>query len=198
MEPRTTSLLVGSLLGDGWLSALTPSTKKAVYYLKYNDKSIEYLRWMRQQLVELQPSELKSIPKYSQHYFYTRASTDVGKMRSIFYPNEGRKRVPGNIEKLLSDPLALAIWYQDDGTLDRRSKYHWNAIFATYCFPYEECILLATAVRRNFGIEMSVCRCKMRGKMYYRLYVLSDSMKQFMSTIGPYIHEDYQYKISSK
>lgn len=101
-----------------------------------------------------------------------------------------------DIQDLLKDPLSLAIWYQDDGTLDKRSKYHWNAMFATYCFPYNDCELLATAVRQNFDIEMSVCRCQMRGKMYYRLYVLSKSMRRFIEVVRPYIHTDYAYKIS--
>lgn len=189
-------MIVGSLLGDGWLTARRPRAGTSTFYLKYHDKSLNYLLWIRENIMELQPSALKAIPKYTQHYFYTKSRTDIGDLRSLFYPNEGKKRVPKNIHEILTDPLTLAIWYMDDGTLDRRSKYHWNAMFATYCFPYQDCLLLTKAVRRNFGIEMSVCRCQMRGKMYYRLYVPARSMTLFVETVRPYMHENYAYKIS--
>jgi len=196
MESRTRNIVVGSLLGDGWLVQILPSGKSS-FHVKYNDKAKGYLKWLRSQMPELNPAELKSKKEYSQHYFYTRYSKELGELRKIFYPNEGKKRVPKNISELLDDPIGLAIWYQDDGTLDCRSKYHWNVRIATYCFPYEDCVILAEAVKENFDIEMSVCRCTMRGKVYYQLYVLSKSMERFIETVRPYIHSDYAYKINS-
>lgn len=135
------------------------------------------------------------IEKYSQHYFYTSLSKELGDIRKLFYPNEGKKRVPPNIKELLNDPMSLAIWYQDDGTLDFRSKYHRNSLFATHCFSFEDCILLRDTLLENFGIKVSVCKCKMREKMYYRLYVLSESMNSFVEIIHPFVHENFAYKI---
>lgn len=198
MEKQVADIIVGSLLGDGWLTALTPSTGTAIYCLKYHRKSFGYLCWIQEQVRQLHPSELKTIPKYSQYYFYTKARKDLGDLRKIFYPNEGKKRVPDDIHTLLSNPLTLAIWYQDDGTLDRRAQYHWNARFATYCFPYEDCMRLKEAIAQNFGIEVSVCRNQMRNKVYYELYVLSKSMNRFIDLIRPYIHENYAYKIEGQ
>lgn len=194
MEKHERDILVGSILGDGWLNGLTKSYRSS-FQLKYNDKSLRFLKWVRHELRGLQPQELKEIRKYSQHYFRISPRADIGELRKWFYPNEGVKRVPTNIDQLLTNPLSLAIWYQDDGTLDRRDRYHWNAMFATYCFPYSDCVLLAKTVKRNFGIEMSVCRCQMRGKMYYRLYVPAKSMERFIQTVQPHVHPDFAYKI---
>ena len=195
METRSRNIVAGSLLGDGWLGKLTKRSGNCIYTLKYNDRSIGYLQWMRTQLQELHPSELKSIPRYTQHYFYTKARSDIGDLRKKFYPHEGSKRVPENIGDILYDPLTLAIWYQDDGTLDRRSGYHWNARIATYCFPYDDCVRLRDVLRTNFGIEVSVCKNTMRQKVYYELYVLSKSMERFIEIVRPYVHKDYAYKI---
>ena len=195
MEKQTQDIVVGSLLGDGWLEALSPRSGTSIYRLKYDDRSLAFLRWMRQALSKLEPSDVKAKPKYTQHFFYTRARVDIGELRNIFYPNEGRKRVPENIGTLLTNPLSLAIWYQDDGTLDRRSKYHWNARIATYCFPEEDCVHLKSVLRDNFGIEVSVCRNRMRGKVSYELYVLSKSMERFVAMLSPYIHRVFAYKI---
>lgn len=194
MKKEVQNIVVGSLLGDGWLNAISP-TQKSVFCVKCHDKSIEYLDWLREQIAELKPSQLKSVSRYSQHYFYTRSQRDLGDFRKLFYPNEGKKRVPPNIKKLLNDPVSLAVWYQDDGTLDFRSKYHRNALFATHCFSFKDCTLLKETLYENFGIKVSVCKCQMRGKMYYRLYVLSESMDCFVETVRPHIHENYAYKI---
>ena len=194
MKKHVQNIIVGSLLGDGWLNQMS-STQKSVFCLKCNDKSIGYLKWIQEHIGELKPSVLKNIEKYSQHYFYTQSRTDIGELRTLFYPKEGKKIVPPNIKDLLTDPVSLAVWYQDDGTLDFRDKYHRNALFATHCFSFEDCVLLKETLQENFGIKVSVCKCQMRGKMYYRLYVYSESMDCFVKTIQPYIHENYTYKI---
>lgn len=193
MKAQTKQIIVGSLLGDGWLERQSASGT-AMFRVKYSDKSKKYLEWLRDRVGELNPSDLKSVPRYSQHYFYTEARRDIGDLYNLFYP-KGRKSIPRNIAHLLVKPIGLAVWYQDDGTLDKRSGYHHNALFATHCFSFEECLLLTNVLRRNFGITTSVCKCQMRGKMYYRLYVVSKSMGTFIKTIRPFIHPHFQYKI---
>lgn len=198
MERKVQHIVVGSLLGDGWLEPIRSRTGTSIYHVKYDDKSFGYLTWLRQQVLELNPSSLKQKPNYTQHYFYTQARKDIGDLRRIFYPKEGIKRVPENIEELLVDPVALAVWYQDDGTLDRRLKYHWNARIATYCFPYDDCVRLQKTLKNNFNVNVSVCRCQMRGTVYYQLYILSTSMNRFIELIRPYIHKEFAYKILAK
>lgn len=198
MEIRTRNIIVGSLLGDGWLDPLSPQTGTSTYHLKQDDKRLSYLTWVRNQILELNPSALKAKRGYTQHHFYTQARQDLGELRKQFYPGEGKKRVPESILKLLNDPLSLAIWYQEDGTLDRRSKYHWNIRIATYCFPYEDCVRLCDTLKINFDLDVSVCRCKMREKVYYQLYVPSRSMENFISLVRPHISPVFSYKILAK
>lgn len=112
----------------------------------------------------------------------------------MFYPNNV-KGIPKDIQTYLADSLTLAVWYQDDGTLDFRSGYHANALFATHCFTQNECQLLANALRVNFDLDVRVCRCLMRGKLYFRLYVCSKSMNRFMQLIEPYIQPCFHYKL---
>jgi len=104
--------------------------------------------------------------------------------------------VPDNIQEVLKNPLSLAIWYMDDGNLDNRYKYHLNSSFATFCFSYKECNLLAEALKSNFGVEARVHKSTMRGKEYYRLYIVASSMKRFVKTIKNFIVPCMQYKVS--
>ncbi len=131
---------------------------------------------------------------FYQHYFYSIPLGQLGELRKIFYP-QGEKIVPESIERLLVSPIALAVWYQDDGTLDARKKDHWNSRIATYCFTKDDCYRLAETLRDNFDIEVNVARCVMRKKVYWQLYVPRRSMNHFVDLVRPYIQPCFLYKI---
>ena len=194
METRAKAILIGLILGDGYLTKPFGSSTKSMLDIKYHRKSLEYLQWIHGNLQELYPSEIKKKKSVAQYRFYTKTREDIGQLHKIFYPG-GIKHIPIDIDKYLIDPLTLAVWYQDDGKLDFRSKYHSNSLFATYCFPYNECELLANALRANFDLDVRVCKCQMRGKMYYSLYVTSKSMDRFMHIIEPYMQKCFHYKL---
>lgn len=94
MNPRNKAILIGHILGDGYIYQ---STKHGFSSLesKYSNKSLEYLLWLRDSLIELNPSEIKP-HQNNQSLFRTKSSRDVGELRDIFYP-EGVKIVPPNI-----------------------------------------------------------------------------------------------------
>ena len=193
MDQLHKNILVGSILGDGWLNK--PSRLGAHWTIKYDDKSLIYLEWLYSMMNELFPSGIKAKKNYHQHFIFSKSSSELAEFRNIFYPN-GKKIVPKQIKFLLTDPLSLAIWYMDDGSLDKRDKYHFNATIATFCFSYKECELLAETLKNNFDVEARVHKSTMRGKEQYRLYVVSRSMDRFINIIRPYIQPCFLYKIA--
>lgn len=193
MQQRAKALLTGLILGDGHLARSHGNAGTSVLDLKYDEKYLGYLEWIHKELQELKPSPIRRKKGYHQYRFYTKAREDIGELRRMFYP-DGVKIIPKDIKKYLADPLTLAIWYQDDGTLDFRKGYHANALFATHCFKFKECKLLASALRANFNLDVRVCKCTMRGKLYFRLYVTSKSMDLFMNLVEPYMQECFSYK----
>lgn len=194
MNEKVRAILVGLILGDGYLTPFEGKSLTSRLDMKGDNKSLSYLQWLHKQLRSLGVSKLKPKKNYHQHRFYTKTSEEVGKLRKLFYPS-GRKVVPKSIKKLLTNSLSLAIWYQDDGTLDCRSKYHYNAVFATYCFSFNDCVLLAKALKKNFSLEARVCKCRMRGKLRFKLYIVSSSMNRFVKLVRPYVNKCFKYKI---
>lgn len=194
MNERIGAILIGLILGDGHLTSFKGASRQSRLDMKCDDKNLAYLRWLYRQLKPLGVSDLKPKKNYHQHRFYTKASREVGELRRLFYP-KGKKIVPKEIKNILKNPLSLAIWYQDDGTLDCRSKYHYNAMFATHCFSFNGCRLLAEALKENFDLDVRVCKCRMRDKIRYRLYITSPSMAHFVGLIKPYINPCFRYKI---
>lgn len=187
-------ILIGSVLGDGCFTPVSKKRGEAQLFFGCDDRHLEYLEWLHHLLEPLGVRGIKPKRGFHQHYFYTHPSIAIGRLRSLFYPH-GKKIVPEEINQLLVSPLALAVWYQDDGTLDARARYHWNAKFATYCFSKNDCDRLAETLRANFDLHVTVARCVMREKIYWQLYVRSRSMERFVKLVSPFIRPSFLYKI---
>lgn len=194
MSETIRHILIGSILGDGFLTPLTKRAKLSRLWLKYDDGHYPYLEWLHQQLSPIGVDPIQKKKNYHQHYFLTRSLREIGILREQFYPN-GKKIIPNGIDSLLVHPLSLAVWYMDDGNLDFRDAYHRNASFATYGFSKEGCRTLVEILERNFDIAARVHRTTMRNKVYFRTYILSQSTETFMALIRPYIHPCFAYKL---
>lgn len=194
MNKHIRQIIIGLILGDGHVSRPNGNSGRSLLDIKGDAKYLLYLEWLHRELTPIGVSPLNPKKGCHQFRFITKTSTEMGKLRQIFYPN-GKKIIPTAIDKLLVSSLSLAVWYQDDGHLDCRSKYHYNAVFATHCFTFDECKLLTKAMKTNFGLEVSVNKCTMRGKLYYKLYVTSSSMPKFIQLVKPFIAPCFSYKI---
>lgn len=187
---------IGSILGDGSLSPVSKRGKSSRIEISQHNNKLPYLTWLHQKLMsgfDLNPIYPKK--GFNLHRFSSKSSKELGLLRELFYSREGRKIIPLNIGELLKDPVTLAVWYMDDGTLDKRKNYHFNSMIASYCFTFEECETLKDVLFDNFSIKTSVTKCNMRGKIYPRIYVKSESMDSFISVISPFIHPVFKYKI---
>lgn len=192
MNKTQSAIIIGSVLGDGYITKLRRTKGSASMEFKYSDKYLGYLNWLYSMLKTIGVGKISS-HQNNQHRFITKSSVEIGVYRKIFYP-EGKKIVPLNIKELLTDPLSLAIWYMDDGTLDFRELNHCNIMIATYSFTFEECKLLVGVLAENFGIKASVTKCTMRGKVYPRLYIWSKDTTEFLNLVDPFIHPCMSYK----
>lgn len=145
--------------------------------------------------------ELKSLCRSQPHQgwneqisFQTTMHKEIGKVKGFFYP-KGRKCVPAEITYVLKDPLSLAVWYMDDGTLDYRVKDHYAFRIATYSFSKKENELLVSVLNKNFNVVATVQQSKMRGKVYYRLYIGEKGRDKFLELIMPYIQTCFAHKL---
>ena len=195
---EVSAILIGLILGDGHVTPITPRSLKSDLKVAYSDKYITYLQWLHGKLSPIGMGVISTIPSKNQHAFSSLASSLMAEYRKIFYP-EGRKIVPLNIAELLTEPLSLAIWYMDDGTLiNQFSKSYYAARFATYSFTYEEHLLLKAALSENFGIETSIVSSAMRGKKYFRLDIPTAYTSKFIEIVRPHILPCFSYKIADR
>ncbi|MBI3397441.1 hypothetical protein HY045_03115 [Candidatus Woesebacteria bacterium] len=195
MEEHT-KIIIGSILGDGSLSPVSTTQRTSRIDISQHNSKLPYLKWLYVKLsVGMRLSSVYPKRGYNLHRFCSKSNKELGYFRELFYSKNGKKIIPTVINSILRDPISLAVWYMDDGNLDKRTKYHFNATIATYCFSFIECQRLSDVLKENFKVRSSVNKTKMRGKTYPRLYIWSESMDRFISIIRPIIHPVFKYKI---
>lgn len=186
------SIIVGNLLGDGHLESLT-NGKTYRLKIEHSISQRAYVDWQYLQLANLVGTpprvNLKSRNgKESQNYkFDTFSSSSLRFFGQSFYRG-GKKQVPLIIKKLLT-PLALAVWFMDDGSI--KSNQNRALILNTQCFDESDLKKLQQALLENFGIE-TVLRKQKEGK---QIYILSQSVEKFIKIISPYLLSSMKYKL---
>lgn len=179
-------------MGDGHLES---RTKGKTYRLKIEHSISQkaYVDWQYQKLANLvgTPPRVKFKSRYgreSQNYeFSTLSSPSLRFFGQSFY-QDGKRKVPRIIKRLLT-PLALAVWFMDDGSI--KSNHHRALILNTQCFSESDLKKLQDALFEKFGIE-TVLRKQKEGK---QIYILSQSVEKFIEIISPNLLPSMKYKL---
>ena len=99
---------------------------------------------------------------YKHWRFDTRSSEIFVHFKNLFYV-DGRKQIPSNIKEFLARPLAIAVWFMDDGYKRKDCK---GTYFNTQAYSKQGQRLLQESLRKNFGIKARIHWAKGRPKLY--------------------------------
>ncbi len=194
LTKQQTSVLIGTILGDGFLQKT--GEKNARLRLEHSLKQKDYVFWKGSifgRLFQGKPNYLDRVhPKTRATYSYCRWQSDatpvLGKWRKYFYPN-GKKIIPNDIGNFLTEPITLAVWYMDDGyfnKIDRNSYIYLGRI------TRDEVDILQKAIRKNFEIEATIYDKKNKG---FALFFGALETKKLQTLIRPFIVPSLQYKL---
>lgn len=180
--------LIGTILGDGYLE---PHGRGVRLQVIHAERFKAYVEWKRQELADLQPSPLhyQTNRGYPYWRFVTQCHTILTELRACFYEGN-RKVIPINITELFTSPKALAVWFMDDGTCDKRQG---SIKFETQCFSEAELERLCTALEKNFGLRTCIHRSSKRNAHW--LYMLVRQARSFVQIVEPYMAPVMRYKL---
>lgn len=185
-------ILVGLMLGDGHLEA-RKSGKTYRLKVEQSLSKERYVLWLYENFASFvlnKPKikdKIRNGVKTKNIWFSTMSHGSFRFYAQQFYEN-GKKVVPRMIGKLLG-PLAMAVWFMDDGST--KSKKHKAKIFNTQCFSKAEVLLLIKTLKEKYGIN-SKLRKQREG---YQVYILSESVDKFIGIIGKHIIDSMRYKL---
>ena len=192
MKEETRSILVGTLLGDGHLDT---QNKGRTYRLKieHSIKQKDYTDWLYRNFknwsLQMPKEKIKTVKgkTYTNYWFTTKGVGEFRFYGQQFYDGN-RKIVPKIIHKMLT-PLALAVWFMDDGSA--KSKQHKALILNTQCFSRKDLKLLIGALMKCFEIEAKL-RPQKEG-----FQLIIPRPEKFIELIKPYLREEFYYKLGA-
>lgn len=185
LQPIQHAVLVGSLLGDGTLRKQGERRTNALLEVNHAWHCKEYVDWKYQifQPFVLTPPKRRLGNGSRVAYRFTTRSIPIFTSYYRWFYEEGKKRVPSDIQL---DPLALAVWFMDDGSRSRSACY-----LNTQQFAIAEQEWLRHLLRKTFGIESAL----KRDKSYFRLRITTEGTRKLVSTIEPHVLPCFRYKL---
>jgi recombination protein RecA len=176
------SIVIGSLLGDGAMRC------KANALLEINHCFAQraYVDWKYRHLIDLvgsPPKARSSNGARIAYRFTTLSRSELTPYHASFYGG-GVKSIPA----LELTPLALAVWFMDDGSKSYRAVY-----LNTQQFDVASQERLKAQLLNQFGIRVTLNR----DKTYYRLRMAVESVPRFRGLIEPHLLKEFAYKLPS-
>ncbi len=189
---RQKAIVFGTVLGDGYLRP-TGSGKSYALALCHGEKQIDYLRWKFNEFENFvitkkfyinHPNFHGNAPTYS---FSTISHPFLKQAHDICYPNNKKDVTKEWIANLT--PLSLAVWYLDDGSLNKRYK---TIVLCTNSFSYEGQMLLVSYLKNTFDID---CKLEPRRNNQTVIRINASQSKKFINIIAEYVPECMNYKL---
>lgn len=181
-------LIIGTVLGDAWL----PLNKKNPRLdIGHREEDVEYLQWKYD---ILKSAGLTKGSIYHCHIarFSTVSSPYLWKYRGLFY-KDGLRVLSKQVLEMLT-PFSLAIWYMDNGSFFRSSKYHAILRISTERYSKQENQLAAAILQQRFNFLFQVHRHKSKWVLQMSE---GNNILEFLTIVKPYIHPVMAYKCPS-
>lgn len=193
------SILIGSILGDTHLEKRKRGIGTRIIFEQCN-RNVEYIMWFhkffsnRGYCNETKPKLITRIKKGNKTFYQYRVSsytfTSLNWLHDMFYKlMDGRfvKTVPQNLEEYLT-PLALAIWFMDDG-----SKIGKTIRIATNCFQISDLNFLCKLLKDKYNLDVNIQKSGFnKGNI---LYIKTSSRDKFIEIVKPYMLPSMLYKL---
>ena len=184
----------GSLMGDGCLSSAKNGLGQK-FRLGHSEKQVPYLDWKLSMFANI-PGTQYTGRNGSQHWD-SRTLTELNSLKKEVYTPEGKNFSEEYLDSL--SPLALAVWYMDDGNLSVRSKglqkrtegYSGRVSFCVQAMTPDTRVRVQKHLARKYSIDSDLAQ-KNNGK--FVLVFNRDNTDKFLELVSPYLHESMLYK----
>lgn len=183
-------IVFGTVLGDGFITR--NDTCESQLSIEHSIKQYDYLIWKADKLKEFRTSVK---PSSKDCFKFTTSHLPLfTEIRKLFYPNDIKIVTHSILEQL--QPLALAVWYMDDGWLSLNNNGIGLCHLATHCFSLLEQELIKSYFLNKWELESRIANDKKDDKLFYHIQFTAESSRKFIEIIRSYIHPTLLYKIN--
>jgi recombination protein RecA len=190
-------VVLGSLLGDGDLSPNRRDRDGVRFRLGHGLQQRDYLDWKVSLLANISCSRRQTERACFADF---TPLPELGELQRTVYLGGGKKVITEEYLKALT-PLALAIWYLDDGSLSVRSAGRQQRTLGgsgrvalrVEAMSEGSRNRLVDYLRDNYGFDVS---WRLAGARREAVLTFStQSSRKFLSLVAPYVHPSMDYKL---
>jgi len=186
------SVLLGTYLGDMGIYKRSDCVN-AYMHMQHSTKQKDYFYW-KVNIISHKYGEPKITEgKVNNKYPFVRAYWPTSKNVTRFYNrfcNNGRKVIGDKILNCLN-PVALAVWYMDDGSVSVKLNKNTGNIkakvgsIATHCYDKDDIDKFIAWLNRKHGIEAR----RHRDKKYWRTQFNTKNINKLIDVIKDVVKE---------
>ena len=191
-------VILGSLMGDGNLSPNRRDRSGTRFRLGHGAKQAGYLDWKVSMLGNV--AHTRTVNAKGAVFADFTPLPELAELHDVVYFGDGKKHLTWDYLKALT-PLALAVWYMDDGSFTVRSKGLQERTQGG-SGRIEICVeamspgsreRLAQYLRDTHRIDV---RLRLAGSLQKAVLVFSTAgTDKFQKLVAPYIHPSMDYKL---
>ena len=191
-------VVLGGLMGDGHLAPNTRGRSGVRFRMGHGAKQVDYLDWKASLLGNI--GQTRTVrPNGAVHVDLTPLP-ELGEVREVVYWGDGKKHLTDDYLKALT-PLALAVWYMDDGSLTVRSKGLQERTAGGSGRIEIGVEAMSAGTRQRLvdylhdvhGVDS---RVRISGTAQKAVLVMSRAgTDRFLQIVAPYVHPSMDYKL---
>jgi recombination protein RecA len=198
LSAQQLQFILGSLMGDGCLSPNTRGRSGTRFRMGHGAKQAAYLDWKVELLGNIPCS--RSTNAKGAVFADVRPLPELAELHEAVYFGDGRKHLSWEYLKALT-PLALAVWYMDDGSFTLRSKGVQERTKGG-TGRIEICVeamspgsrqRLVDYLRDSRGLDVTLTRKGARQQSF--VLFTTASTEKFQRLVAPYVHPSMEYKL---
>ncbi len=190
-------VLLGGLMGDSALSA-TKSGHAARLRWGHGVKQEAYGDWKKSLFGNVEVC--KSRNQKDAVFYDVTPLPELAELRRVIYMGDGKKTITSEYLKALT-PLALAVWFMDDGTFTTRSKGvqtrtqggSGRVQICVEAFSEGSRQRMVEYLHETHGFDVSL---RLAGARQMAVITFSTaSSARFLELVAPYVHPSMDYKL---
>jgi len=198
LSGQQVQVVLGSLMGDGALSPNLRGRSGTRFRMGHGAAQAAYLDW-KVSLLENIPHGRTSNAKGAVFADFTPLP-ELGELREVVYFGDGKKHLTWDYLKSLT-PLALAVWYMDDGCFTGRSKGVQERTRGG-TGRIEICVeamspgsrdRLVSHLRDAYRLDVKLTSRGARKTSHLRFTTAAS--EEFQKLVAPYVHPSMDYKL---
>jgi len=191
-------VVLGGLMGDGHLAPNLRGRRGVRFRMGHGAKQVDYLDFKCRMLGNI--PQTRSVRANGAVHVDVTPLPELGEVRETVYWGDGKKHFGEDYFKALT-PLALAIWYVDDGCFTLRSKGlqartaggSGRIEIGVESMSEATRVRLVDYLRDEHGVDSRII---LRGTMQKAvLQMTTAASRRFQEVVAPFVHPSMDYKL---